>query len=129
MIIIGDNFFDGLQVVFGTMLVWSEVSPHGRAPARAPGPQGPWSPTVARGGGFSGGWVRNAQRPSWGFRPAGGGPAYPGTISARITRSRLKGTYGGNFHMNDALWPFLQTKTRGCWQIFFLKSTGCRVSG
>ena len=26
MIIIGDNFFDGLQVVFGTMLVWSEVS-------------------------------------------------------------------------------------------------------
>lgn len=25
MIIIGDNFFDGLQVVFGTMLVWSEV--------------------------------------------------------------------------------------------------------
>lgn len=27
VIIIGDNFFDGLQVVFGTMLVWSEVSP------------------------------------------------------------------------------------------------------
>ncbi|XP_070212627.1 transcription factor collier-like [Littorina saxatilis] len=26
VIIIGDNFFDGLQVVFGTMLVWSEVS-------------------------------------------------------------------------------------------------------
>lgn len=25
MIIIGDNFFDGLQVIFGTMLVWSEV--------------------------------------------------------------------------------------------------------
>ena len=25
MIIVGDNFFDGLQVVFGTMLVWSEV--------------------------------------------------------------------------------------------------------
>lgn len=25
VIIIGDNFFDGLQVVFGTMLVWSEV--------------------------------------------------------------------------------------------------------
>ncbi|OXB59338.1 hypothetical protein ASZ78_011683, partial [Callipepla squamata] len=24
VIIIGDNFFDGLQVVFGTMLVWSE---------------------------------------------------------------------------------------------------------
>lgn len=27
VIIIGDNFFDGLQVIFGTMLVWSEVSP------------------------------------------------------------------------------------------------------
>lgn len=25
VIIIGDNFFDGLQVIFGTMLVWSEV--------------------------------------------------------------------------------------------------------
>lgn len=25
VILIGDNFFDGLQVVFGTMLVWSEV--------------------------------------------------------------------------------------------------------
>jgi early B-cell factor len=25
VIIIGDNFFDGLQVVFGTHLVWSEV--------------------------------------------------------------------------------------------------------
>lgn len=29
MIIVGDNFFDGLQVVFGTMLVWSEmITPH-----------------------------------------------------------------------------------------------------
>lgn len=29
MIIIGDNFFDGLQVIFGTMLVWSElITPH-----------------------------------------------------------------------------------------------------
>lgn len=29
MIIIGDNFFDGLQVVFGSMIVWSElVTPH-----------------------------------------------------------------------------------------------------
>ena len=29
VIIVGDNFFDGLQVVFGTMLVWSElVTPH-----------------------------------------------------------------------------------------------------
>ncbi|XP_023671259.1 transcription factor COE3-like isoform X8 [Paramormyrops kingsleyae] len=29
IIIIGDNFFDGLQVVFGTMLVWSElITPH-----------------------------------------------------------------------------------------------------
>uniref|UniRef100_A0A3P8SET8 EBF transcription factor 3a n=1 Tax=Amphiprion percula TaxID=161767 RepID=A0A3P8SET8_AMPPE len=27
VIIIGDNFFDGLQVVFGTMLVWSEYMP------------------------------------------------------------------------------------------------------
>ncbi|NWX76655.1 COE3 factor, partial [Alca torda] len=26
VIVIGDNFFDGLQVVFGTMLVWSEVT-------------------------------------------------------------------------------------------------------
>jgi hypothetical protein len=25
VIVIGDNFFDGLQVIFGTMLVWSEV--------------------------------------------------------------------------------------------------------
>lgn len=30
VILIGDNFFDGLQVVFGTMLVWSEVSMHAR---------------------------------------------------------------------------------------------------
>ncbi|XP_072112852.1 transcription factor COE3-like isoform X2 [Mobula birostris] len=29
IIIIGDSFFDGLQVVFGTMLVWSElITPH-----------------------------------------------------------------------------------------------------
>nr|XP_046233982.1 transcription factor COE3-like isoform X4 [Scatophagus argus] len=29
VILIGDNFFDGLQVVFGTMLVWSElITPH-----------------------------------------------------------------------------------------------------
>lgn len=28
VIIVGDNFFDGLQVVFGTMLVWSEVRTH-----------------------------------------------------------------------------------------------------
>lgn len=26
IIIIGEHFFDGLQVVFGTMLVWSEVN-------------------------------------------------------------------------------------------------------
>lgn len=25
VIVIGDNFFDGLQVVFGTVIVWSEV--------------------------------------------------------------------------------------------------------
>ncbi|CAB1353022.1 unnamed protein product, partial [Coregonus sp. 'balchen'] len=29
VIIIGDNFFDGLQVIFGTMLVWSESAPRG----------------------------------------------------------------------------------------------------
>ncbi|KAL7286724.1 hypothetical protein TKK_0019027 [Trichogramma kaykai] len=29
VVIIGDNFFDGLQVVFGTVLVWSElITPH-----------------------------------------------------------------------------------------------------
>ncbi|KAG2469262.1 transcription factor COE2 isoform X1 [Polypterus senegalus] len=29
VIVIGENFFDGLQVVFGTMLVWSElITPH-----------------------------------------------------------------------------------------------------
>lgn len=72
MIIIGDNFFDGLQVVFGTMLVWSEVSPHGQALTRAAWPQGSQSLTVAHGGGFSGGWVQNAQPPSGGFKPAGG---------------------------------------------------------
>lgn len=26
VMIIGDNFFEGLQVVFGTMTVWSEVN-------------------------------------------------------------------------------------------------------
>ena len=25
IIVIGDHFFDGVQVVFGSMLVWSEV--------------------------------------------------------------------------------------------------------
>ncbi|XP_012222547.1 transcription factor collier isoform X3 [Linepithema humile] len=38
VIIIGENFFDGLQVVFGSMLVWSEfITPHAikvQAPAR-----------------------------------------------------------------------------------------------
>ena len=29
VIVIGDNFFDGLQVVFGTVLVWSEVLDYG----------------------------------------------------------------------------------------------------
>uniref|UniRef100_A0A8C7E1U9 EBF family member 4 n=2 Tax=Elapidae TaxID=8602 RepID=A0A8C7E1U9_NAJNA len=37
VIVIGDNFFDGLQVVFGTMLVWSEVSLPG-SPAPNPLP-------------------------------------------------------------------------------------------
>lgn len=32
VIIVGDNFFDGLQVVFGTMLVWSEVLTQTRNP-------------------------------------------------------------------------------------------------
>lgn len=41
MIIIGDNFFDGLQVVFGTMLVWSEVSLCARAASG-------WSCTLSR---------------------------------------------------------------------------------
>ncbi|NWX94054.1 COE1 factor, partial [Nothoprocta pentlandii] len=40
VIVIGDNFFDGLQVVFGTMLVWSEVGDG----AGARGGQGPPSP-------------------------------------------------------------------------------------
>ncbi|KAG7264165.1 hypothetical protein CRUP_014990 [Coryphaenoides rupestris] len=31
VIIIGDNFFDGLQVIFGTMLVWSEPRPASKA--------------------------------------------------------------------------------------------------
>lgn len=30
VIVIGDNFFDGLQVVFGTVLVWSEVGGAGQ---------------------------------------------------------------------------------------------------
>ena len=25
VVVIGDNFFDGLQVVFGALIVWSEV--------------------------------------------------------------------------------------------------------
>ena len=25
VVVIGDNFFDGLQVVFGSLIVWSEV--------------------------------------------------------------------------------------------------------
>lgn len=39
VIIIGDNFFDGLQVVFGTMLVWSEV---GQSHLLAQSPLAPW---------------------------------------------------------------------------------------
>lgn len=129
MIIIGDNFFDGLQVVFGTMLVWSEVSPRDRSASRRgfvrglsdtqltalPAARSPGSRPCTRGGGFSGGRVQNSAPPPpplpqpWGFKPAVEGPECPGTISARITRSRFKETYGGNFHMNDALWPFLQT--------------------
>ena len=39
MVIIGDNFFEGLQVVFGSLIVWSElITPHAikvQIPARA----------------------------------------------------------------------------------------------
>lgn len=128
MIIIGDNFFDGLQVVFGTMLVWSEVSPRrrtrplGRA-RTGPSCRGPSHPP-RNGRSPVGGYGAPRPTPTRGFRPDAGGPCYTGTISAHVTRSRFKGTYGGNFHMNDALWPFLQTKTRDRLQIFSLKSAG-----
>lgn len=39
VIVIGDNFFDGLQVVFGNVLVWSEVGQPRQSP---PGP-GDWA--------------------------------------------------------------------------------------
>jgi early B-cell factor len=42
VVIIGDNFFEGLQVNFGSLLIWGElVSPHAikiNLPARHPGP-------------------------------------------------------------------------------------------
>jgi early B-cell factor len=42
VVIVGDNFFEGLQVVFGTMLIWGElISPHAikiLLPARHAGP-------------------------------------------------------------------------------------------
>ena len=124
VIIIGDNFFDGLQVVFGTMLVWSEVSPRDRSTSRRGFVHGPSDgrrrhpppdPLKADGAPKAGASLLGGCRTlppapqPWGFKPAVGGPECPGTISARITRSRFKETYGGNFHMNDALWPFLQT--------------------
>lgn len=34
VIVIGDNFFDGLQVVFGNVLVWSEVGRSRRSPSQ-----------------------------------------------------------------------------------------------
>lgn len=34
VIVIGDNFFDGLQVVFGNVLVWSEVGRSRLSPSR-----------------------------------------------------------------------------------------------
>lgn len=37
VIVIGDNFFDGLQVVFGNVLVWSEVGHSRQSPS---GPRG-----------------------------------------------------------------------------------------
>lgn len=76
-----------------------------------------------------GGWVQNAPTRPWGASPVVGGPPYSGAISACIARSRFQGTYGGNFHMNDALWPFLQTKTRDRLQIFSLKSSRPRLPG
>jgi early B-cell factor len=42
VIIVGDNFFEGLQVVIGPLLIWGElISPHAikiQAPARQAGP-------------------------------------------------------------------------------------------
>lgn len=81
MIIIGDNFFDGLQVVFGTMLVWSEVS-LGASPPRGlascpwgadPGHPVPDGSPVAGAPPVGG---RGAPQP-WGFKPAVGGPSAP----------------------------------------------------
>lgn len=37
VIVIGDNFFDGLQVVFGNVLVWSEVGHPRQSPSGRPG--------------------------------------------------------------------------------------------
>lgn len=125
VIIIGDNFFDGLQVVFGTMLVWSEVSPRDRCASGCGFVHGlsdmlSTVHSVARSPETDGPPVAGAS-PVGGCRPlphspgvsslASEVPECPGTISARITRSRFKETYGGDFHMNDALWPFLQTET------------------
>jgi early B-cell factor len=42
VIVIGDNFFDGLQVVFGNVLVWSEVGHPRQSPS---GPRGWALPT------------------------------------------------------------------------------------
>ncbi|KAK2109715.1 Transcription factor COE4 [Saguinus oedipus] len=39
VIVIGDNFFDGLQVVFGNVLVWSEVG----QPRQSPSGPGGWA--------------------------------------------------------------------------------------
>jgi early B-cell factor len=42
VVIVGENFFEGLQVVFGTMLVWAEIiTPNAlkiQVPARHAGP-------------------------------------------------------------------------------------------
>lgn len=91
MIIIGDNFFDGLQVVFGTMLVWSEVSLRARAASRRSCPASgtascPWcvhaghpvaDAPVTDGSPVAGASLvggHRAPRPR-GFKPAVGGPS------------------------------------------------------
>lgn len=123
------------------MLVWSEVSLHrGHSVGAFPRGGREWGGGVTaqtRGALWQiplsltlpGGWVQNAPAQPWGASPVVGGPPYTGTISACIARSRFQGTYGGNFHVNDALWPFLPTQTRDRLQIFSLKSSRPRLPG
>lgn len=69
VIIIGDNFFDGLQVVFGTMLVWSEVSLRARAASGGAVPRAAW-PAVR--GGPTPGTLSCPSAPSLDGSPAAG---------------------------------------------------------